>query len=64
VSRTTGNIPPQPANLVGAYGLLNVLDRLRTKVRELQRQDFPHLIIGHTGDAQPPSPRKRLQPLL
>ena len=48
-------------NLVRTYGLLDVLDRLRTKVRELQRQDFPYLIIGHTGDAQPASPRKRLQ---
>jgi hypothetical protein len=48
-------------NLVGAYGLLDVLNCLRTKVSELQRQDFPHLIIGHTGDAEPTSFRKRLQ---
>jgi len=48
-------------NLVRTYGLLDVLDRLRTKVRELQRQDFPHLVIGHTGDTKPPSLRKRLQ---
>jgi hypothetical protein len=48
-------------NFIGAYGLLDVLYCLRTEVRELQRQDFPHLIIGHTGDAEPPSSRERLQ---
>ena len=31
------------------------------EVRELQRQDFPDLIIGHAGDAQPTGLRKRLQ---
>ena len=48
-------------DLIGTYGLLDVLDRLRTEVRELQRQDFPYLIIGHTGDTKPTSTRERLQ---
>ena len=48
-------------NFISAYRLLDVLDGLRTEVREAQRQDFPNLIIGHTGDAEPTSPRERLQ---
>ena len=48
-------------NLIGAYGLLDVLDGLHTEVRELQRKDLPYLIIGHTGDAEPTSSRERLQ---
>ena len=61
MSRTKSSILPPPANLVSAYRLLNVLDCLRTEVRELQRQDFPYLIIGHTGNAKPASLRERLQ---
>ena len=38
------------------------IDRLRTEVCEAQPQDFPYLIIGHTGDTEPPSLRERLQP--
>jgi len=48
-------------NLIGTYGLLDVLNSLDPKVRKLQRYDFSHLIIGHTGDAKSPGSRKRLQ---
>jgi hypothetical protein len=53
--------PALRPNLVGAYGLLDVLDCLRTKVREIKRQDFPDLIIGRTGDTEPAGPCEGLQ---
>jgi hypothetical protein len=59
-SRTKSSIFPPPANLVGAYGLLDVLDCLRAEVRELKWQDFPYLIVGHTRNTKPTSLRKRL----
>jgi hypothetical protein len=49
------------SNLKRPYWLLDILDCLRTEVGELQRQDFPHLIVSHTGDTEPSSLGKRLQ---